>query len=68
MNLFPLNRNSLALTIVGIIGVGFFIAGLLKILDYFIVKALLFGSFGVLFIIASWHALKNNSKKNRPEE
>ncbi|WP_299521265.1 hypothetical protein [Winogradskyella sp.] len=53
---------------VSIIGIGFFIAGLLNVLDYFIIKALLFGSFGVIAIIAFWHAFKNYAKKNRPEE
>ncbi|WP_422103759.1 hypothetical protein [Winogradskyella sp.] len=68
MKQFPVNKNSLALTVVSILGIGFFIAGLLHILDYFIVKVLLFGSFGVLVIIAFWYAFKNDGKKNRPEE
>jgi len=63
MKSFQLNRNSLALIIASVLGIGFFIAGLLEVLDYFIIKALLFGSFGLLVLIAFWHALKNNTKK-----
>ena len=66
MKSFQLNRNSLALIVTGVLGIGFFVAGLLEVLDYFIIKALLFGSFGLLVLIAFWHALKNNTKKNRP--
>lgn len=67
MKLFPINRNSLALMVVAIISIGFFISGLIEILDYFIVKALLFVSFGVLVLIAFWYAFTNEPKKNRPE-
>jgi len=68
MKLFPLNRNSIALSFVGIITIGFFIAGLLKVLDYFIIKALLFSGFVALFVVAINYALKNDIKKNRPED
>ena len=68
MNLFPLNRNSIALILAIIITVGFFLAGLLDILNYFIVKLLLFISFGTLLITAVGFAIKNDTKKNRPEE
>lgn len=67
MKLFPLNRNSIALSFVGIITVGFFIAGLLKVLDYFIIKALLFSGFVALLVVAINYALKNDDKKNRPK-
>jgi hypothetical protein len=67
MKLFPLTKNSIALSFVGLITIGFFVAGLLEILDYFIVKVLLFSSFGVLLIIAFGSAIKNDTKKNRPE-
>lgn len=68
MRFIPLNKNSIALIIVAIIAIGFFVAGMFKVLDYFIIKALLFGLFGGLLVIAFWHALKNDTKKNRPED
>ncbi len=68
MKLFPLNRNSIALSFVTIITIGFFAAGLLKVLDYFIVKALLFSGFVALVTVAINYALKNDIKKNRPED
>ena len=63
MKLFPLNKNSIALLFVAIIAFGFFVAGMFNVLDYFIIKALLFGLFGGLLVIAFWHALKNDIKK-----
>lgn len=68
MKLFPLSKNSIALSFVGIVTIGFFVAGLLEILDYFIVKALLISSFVILVIIAITYALKNDNKKNRLED
>ncbi|WP_299116359.1 hypothetical protein [uncultured Winogradskyella sp.] len=68
MKIFPLGKNSITLSFVGVITIGFFVAGLFEILDYFIVKALLFTCFGVLLLIAISYALKNDNKKNRPED
>ena len=68
MKSFPINRNSIALSLVGFVTIGFFIAGLVKVLDYFIIKALLFSGFGLLFIVALFYTFKNDDKKNRPEE
>ncbi|WP_111683954.1 hypothetical protein [Winogradskyella tangerina] len=68
MKLLPLNKNSLALITVAVLSIGFFISGLMQILDYFIVKVLLFGSFGILIVIAISYAFQNEAKKNRPEE
>ncbi len=68
MKPFPLNRNSIALSFVALIAIGFFIAGLFNVLDYFIVKALLFLGFGALVITSISYALKNETKKNRPED
>lgn len=48
--------------------IGFFIAGLLEILNYFIIKVLLFIGFGVLFFMAGYYGLKNENEKNRPED
>ena len=52
MRFFPLNKNSIALLIVAIIAFGFFAAGMFEVLDYFIIKALLFTLFGGLRIDA----------------
>lgn len=68
MKLFPLNKNSLALLFVAIVAFGFFTAGMFEVLDYFIIKALLFTLFGGLLVLAFWQALKNDTKKNRPED
>ncbi|EDP70186.1 hypothetical protein FBALC1_11652 [Flavobacteriales bacterium ALC-1] len=68
MRLIPTTKNAIALYCTTAITFGFFVAGLFKILDYFIVKAFLFLSFGILFILAFNYALKNESKKNRPED
>ncbi|WP_296386466.1 hypothetical protein [Winogradskyella sp.] len=68
MKLFPLTKNSFALILVALVTFGFFVAGLLKVLDYFIVKALLFIGFGALVIVAISFALKNDTQKNRPED
>jgi len=68
MKLIPLSKNSLALLFVSIIAFGFFAAGMFEVLDYFIIKALLFVLFSGLLGIAFWYALKNDNKKNRPED
>ena len=68
MKLFPINRNSIALAFVFAITICFFIAGLFKVLDYFIVKTLLFIGFSGIVIVAFSFALKNDTKKNRPED
>ncbi|WP_439152467.1 hypothetical protein [Winogradskyella sp.] len=53
---------------VAIVGIGFFTAGMFEVLDYIIIKALLFGGFGILIIMAFVFAFKNSVKKNRPED
>jgi len=68
MKLFPVNKNSIALLFVAAITFTFFIAGLLDILDYFIIKSLLFFNFTGLVIVAISYALKNEDKKNRPKD
>ncbi|BAO76843.1 hypothetical protein [Winogradskyella sp. PG-2] len=68
MQLFSLNKNSIALLFVVAITLGFFIGGLLGVLDYFIIKALLFSSFILLVFVAVNFALKNYTKKNRLED
>ena len=68
MNILPITKNALVLSLVCIVTMGFFIGGMLEILDYFIIKVLLFGSYGVLLFLAIKYALKNDIKKNRPED
>jgi len=68
MKLIPINRDSIALAFVCIVVFIFFVAGLFKVLDLFIVKVFLFTSFGGLVIVAISYAIKNDGKKNRPED
>ncbi|WP_400079607.1 hypothetical protein [Winogradskyella sp. R77965] len=68
MKFIPITKDSIALTLATILVLGLFVSGLFEILDYFIVKALLFLGFGSLFILALSFALRNESKKNRPED
>lgn len=68
MKLIPLGKNSLALLFVSIIAFGFFTAGMFEVLDYFIIKALLFILLAGLLIVAFRYALKNEAEKKRPED
>jgi membrane protein implicated in regulation of membrane protease activity len=68
MNLFSLNKNSLALILVGAVAIGFFVAGLFEVLNYFILQILLFLGYATLVVLALTHAIKNERKKNRPED
>lgn len=68
MKPFLLNKNSIALGLTCVLTIAFFIAGLLDILNYFIVKVLLFLGFGGLFATVVIYAIKNDIKKNRPED
>lgn len=68
MRFFPLSKNSIALLLAALITFGFFAAGMFEVLDYFIIKALLFTLFGGMLIFAIWRALKNDTIKNRPED
>ncbi|GAB4157157.1 MAG: hypothetical protein Tsb0033_08620 [Winogradskyella sp.] len=67
MKLFPINKDTIALSSTGFVGIGFFAAGLSNVLGYFIIKALLFLGFGILLIVAIYFTLTNDQKKNRPE-
>lgn len=68
MKLFPLTKNSIALSLVALIVISFFLAGLFNILDYFIIKALLLSVYSAIVIISISYALKNETKKKRPED
>lgn len=68
MNLFSSKTNALALLCIACIVLGFFLGGLFKVLDNFMVKLVLFSSFGVLVMVSIGCGLKNETKKNRPED
>lgn len=57
-------RNTLTLIFSGLIVAGFFVSGVLDILDYFIVKAILFASFAALAVYLILIILKDSEKKN----
>jgi hypothetical protein len=67
MSFIPINRNTIALITVALIGLGFFAAGLTKTLDYFIIKALLFLSFTVLIVLAIFYGIKNRPSENQDD-
>lgn len=58
------NRNTLALVFSGLIVAGFFVSGLLDILDYLIVKAILFTAFAFLAVHLVLVLLKDAENKN----
>lgn len=63
-----LHKNTIALTFTGIITVGFFVAGIFGVLDYFIVKLLLFVGFALLVFYLILMIIKQISEnKNHPE-
>lgn len=68
MRLFPLNKNTMTLMSTGLISIGFFVAGMFEVLDYFIIKVLLFVGFAMLILVAFVYAFKSDMKKNRPED
>ncbi|MEY8848794.1 hypothetical protein AB9K26_08260 [Psychroserpens sp. XS_ASV72] len=57
------SKNSLALIYTGIILLSFFLSGIFDVLDYLIVKALLFIGFGILGALLVWIAVKEPNKK-----
>lgn len=60
-----LSKNNLALIYTGILVFGFFISGLFDILDYIIVKLLLFTGFALLGFILVWIAVKEPVTKQK---
>ncbi len=63
------SKNTIALTVTGIIAIGFFVAGLFNVLDYFIVKLLLFAGFAMLMIYVVYIVVKQyNETKNHPNQ
>ena len=65
MKFLPTSPDSQALTCVTLITLSIFIAGLLDVLDYIIVKGILFLAVGTLFIFAVHYAVRNDIKENR---
>ncbi|MBT8243951.1 hypothetical protein [Winogradskyella sp.] len=66
--LFPPNKNTIALVTATVITLLFFVSGVLGILDYLIIKALLIFLTGCLAIVVSVILFKNSLIKNRPED
>ncbi|WCO00602.1 hypothetical protein [Psychroserpens ponticola] len=58
-----LSKNNLALICTGVLLFGFFISGIFDILDYIIVKLLLFTGFALLGFILIWIAVKESDTK-----
>ncbi len=67
MKLFPLSINTISILTTAITVVGFFIAGLFKVLDNVVIKALFFIGYIALLIAALYFAL-TGKQKNRPED
>ena len=59
-----MNTNKLGLLFTGLITIGFLVAGILDILDYIIVKALLFLAFTLLVVYLIIQVLKEAENKN----
>ncbi|MFK7781078.1 hypothetical protein [Psychroserpens sp.] len=53
------SKNTLALIYTGILVFGFFISGIFGMLEYIIVKALLFTGFAALVAVLVWIAIKD---------
>lgn len=66
MKFFTLTKDNIALIVVVVVAIGFFVAGLFKVLDNFVVKALFFIGYGALLVAALYFAL-TRQQKNRPE-
>jgi hypothetical protein len=66
MSSLPLNQNTLVLLLASAIGIGFFLAGIAEVLEYLIIKLLLFGGFGMLLFLAIRAGASNELNKNRP--
>ncbi|NRA91769.1 MAG: hypothetical protein HRU26_03635 [Psychroserpens sp.] len=63
-----IGKNTIALIISGILVLGFFFAGVFGVLDYLIVKALLFSGFTIFAAVLIWVALKNQDQKKAPQD
>ncbi|MDB9720751.1 hypothetical protein OAA67_02625 [Winogradskyella sp.] len=68
MKLYELNKDTIPLTIIGLVAFGFFICGMFDLLDNFVVKMVLILSVVALLFLALNYAIKNDAKKNRLED
>lgn len=59
-----MNKDTFALVFTGLIVAGFFTAGILDVLDYFIVKVLLFIAFAALVVYVLIVVIKDSENKN----
>ncbi len=59
------SKNTLALIYTGVLLFGFFISGIFDILEYIIVKFLLFTAFALLGFILVWIAIKDNQTDSK---
>ena len=57
------NKNTLALIYTGILFLGFFLSGIFNILDYIIIKLLLFLGFTLLGLGLIWIVVKEKDNK-----
>ena len=62
------NKNTLAIICSGILVLGFFFSGVFGVLDYIIVKALLFSGFAIFVSILIYIALKDSEQKKSPQD
>jgi len=58
------NKDALGLICTALITIGFFAAGVFSVLDYFIVKALLFSAFLILFCYVGILIAKSENKNH----
>lgn len=65
---FSFTRNNIVLAGVATITLGFVFAGIFDVLDYFIVKLLLFSGFTVLFVVAVLVIVDEKKRKNRLDD
>jgi len=68
LKFIPKTTDTIVLTLVTLLTIGVFTAGLCDVLDYIIVKVVLVISFGTLFFMACYYAIKNDVIENRLEE
>lgn len=66
MKWLPTDKNSIALILVNIVVIGFFVAGLFDVLDYLIIKFLIISGTLALLLTAFYFARRN--RKNRLED
>lgn len=60
-----MNRNTIALIYTGILTLSFLVFGIIDILDYFIIKMLLFLALGLLILYCIYIVVDKN--ENHPE-